>query len=70
MPALTDISNSILVAHDGSAMAAATAEVAIQIAQSQNLRVRGLNVVEGTLVLNMYTNYHPELHRPGGVDLF
>lgn len=64
MPAREGTSNSILVAHDGSSAAMAAAEVAIQIAQSQNLSIRGLNVVEGALVLNMYANYHAELGRP------
>lgn len=63
MPALAGTSNSILVAHDGSPAATAGAEVAIEIAQSQNMPVRGLYVVEGALVLDMYTNYHSELRR-------
>jgi nucleotide-binding universal stress UspA family protein len=63
MSTLADPANSILVAADGSPAAEAAAEVAIQLAQSQSLLVRGLYVVEGALVLNTYTNYYPELHR-------
>jgi nucleotide-binding universal stress UspA family protein len=58
----TDIgSNIILVAQDGSPVAQATASAAIQIAQSQNSMVHGLYVVDETLILDSYADYHAEL---------
>jgi nucleotide-binding universal stress UspA family protein len=54
----TDI---ILVAQDGSPVAQASASAAIQIAQSQNLMVHGLYVVDETLILDSYADYHAEL---------
>jgi nucleotide-binding universal stress UspA family protein len=58
----TDIaSNRILVAQDGSPVAQAAASAAIQIAQSQNLMVHGLYVVDETLILDSYADYHAEL---------
>jgi nucleotide-binding universal stress UspA family protein len=53
--------NTIAVALDGSPAARAAAGIAIQIAQSQDLSIRGLYVVDETLVLNSYANYRHEL---------
>jgi nucleotide-binding universal stress UspA family protein len=58
----TDIgSNIILVAQDGSPVAQVTASAAIQIAQSLNSMVHGLYVVDETLILDSYADYHAEL---------
>ena len=51
----------ILVAQDGSKSALTAADIAIQIAQSQNLSVHGLYVVDETLALDTYADYRPEL---------
>jgi nucleotide-binding universal stress UspA family protein len=60
--ALTPITgNTIVVAQDGSPAAQAAAGVAIQIAQSQNLSIRGLYIVDETLALDPYSNYRREL---------
>lgn len=56
-------SDTILVALDGSSPAQAAAQVAIQIAQIQNLKVHGLYVVDETLVLDMYLDFSAELGR-------
>jgi nucleotide-binding universal stress UspA family protein len=61
MPDSDIASNIILVAQDGSPVAQAAASAAIQIAQSQNLMVHGLYVVDETLILDSYANYHAEL---------
>jgi nucleotide-binding universal stress UspA family protein len=64
----TDTGNStgeIVVAQDGSAAALAAAGVAIQIAQRQSLSVHGLCVVDETLALDPYANYHRELENNG-----
>ena len=55
------VPDTILVALDGSPSAQVAASVAVEIAQRQNLRIRGLYVVDDTLVLNMYANYQAEL---------
>jgi nucleotide-binding universal stress UspA family protein len=52
---------TLLVADDGSPNAQAAANVAIQIAQSQNLLVRGLYVVDEALILDTYADYRREL---------
>jgi nucleotide-binding universal stress UspA family protein len=51
----------ILVAMDGSLPAQAAASLAIQIAASQNLSIRGLYVVDDRLVMDSYANYQAEL---------
>ena len=51
----------VVVAQDGSPAALAAAGIAIQIAQSQDLSVQGLYIVDETLVLSSYANYRPEL---------
>jgi nucleotide-binding universal stress UspA family protein len=51
----------ILIAEDGSSASQAAADLAIQIAHSLGLSIRGLYVVDATLVLNLYANYHREL---------
>jgi nucleotide-binding universal stress UspA family protein len=61
VPETDNTSNMILVAQDGSPPAQAAASVAIQIAQSRNLALRGLYVVDEALVLNMYADYQTEL---------
>jgi len=53
--------NEILVALDGSTDALAAAGIAIQIAQSQDLSVHGLYVVDETLALDTYADYRHEL---------
>jgi nucleotide-binding universal stress UspA family protein len=53
--------NEILVAQDGSPAALAAAGIAIQIAQSQDLSVHGLYVVDETLALDTYADYRREL---------
>jgi nucleotide-binding universal stress UspA family protein len=53
----------ILVAMDGSLSAQAAASLAIQIAPSQNLSIRGLHVVDHRLVMDSYANYQAELGR-------
>jgi nucleotide-binding universal stress UspA family protein len=55
--------NEILVAQDGSPSALSAASIAIQIAQSQDLSVRGLYVVDETLALETYADLHGELER-------
>lgn len=51
----------ILVANDQSSEARAAANAALQIAKNQNLAIRGLYVVEESLALDTYANYHAEL---------
>jgi nucleotide-binding universal stress UspA family protein len=53
--------SEILVAQDGSTSALAAAHIAIQIAQSQDLSVHGLYVVDETLALDSYADYRREL---------
>jgi nucleotide-binding universal stress UspA family protein len=53
--------DAILVAVDGSLAARSAAEVAIQIARSQDLLVRGLYVVDEVPILNPYADFHAEL---------
>jgi nucleotide-binding universal stress UspA family protein len=53
--------NEIVIAQDGSPAALAAAVIAIQIAQSQDLSVHGLYIVDETLALDPYINYHREL---------
>jgi nucleotide-binding universal stress UspA family protein len=60
---MSDTDNIILVAQDGSPVAQTAASVAIQIAQSQSLLIRGLYVVDEALVLDTYANYQTELGR-------
>ena len=54
-------SNEILVAQDGSTSALAAAQVAIQIARSQNLSIRGLYVVDEALAMDSYADHRVEL---------
>lgn len=61
---MTDTENRspyILVADDNSTEARGAADAAIQIAQNQNLAIRGLYVVDEALALDTYANYHAEL---------
>lgn len=51
----------ILIAQDGSLAAQAATSVAIQIAQSQDLRVHGLYVVDEPLILDFCADYRHEL---------
>lgn len=53
--------SEILVAQDGSTSALAAAAIAIQIAQSQELSVHGVYVVDETLALDIYADYRREL---------
>lgn len=53
--------NTILVAQDGSPAALAAASIAIQIAQSQDLSVHGLYVVDEALALDTYADLRHEL---------
>jgi nucleotide-binding universal stress UspA family protein len=57
--------SEILVAQDGSTSALAAAHIAIQIAQSQDLSVHGLYVVDETLALDTYADYRNELESNG-----
>jgi nucleotide-binding universal stress UspA family protein len=61
VPETDNASNIILVAQDGSPAAQAAASVAIQIAQSRNLVIRGLYLVDEALVLDTYADYQTEL---------
>jgi nucleotide-binding universal stress UspA family protein len=61
VPETDNTSNIILVAQDGSPPAQAAASVAIQMAQSRNLVIRGLYVVDEALVLDTYADYQTEL---------
>ena len=59
--------NTILVPQDGSMSALAAAGVAIQIAQSQDLSIHGLYVVDEALALDTYADFRHELgndHEP------
>jgi nucleotide-binding universal stress UspA family protein len=53
--------NEIVIAQDGSPAALAAAGIAIQIAQSQDLSVHGLYVVDEILALDAYADYRHEL---------
>jgi nucleotide-binding universal stress UspA family protein len=53
--------NEIVVAQDGSQAALAAVDIAIQIAQGQDLPVHGLYVVDETLALDTYADYRREL---------
>ncbi len=53
--------NEIVIAQDGAPDALVAEDIAIQIAQSQNLSVHGLYVVDETLALNTYADYRHEL---------
>jgi nucleotide-binding universal stress UspA family protein len=53
--------SKIVVAQDGSPAALAAAGIAIQIAQSQDLSVHGLYVVDEALALDTYADYRREL---------
>jgi len=55
--------NEIVIAQDGSPAALAAAGIAIQIAQSQDLSVHGLYVVDEILALDTYADYRRELER-------
>jgi nucleotide-binding universal stress UspA family protein len=57
----TYVPDTILVALDGSPSAQVAAKVAIQVAQRQNLRIRGLYVVDDMLIFDIYTNHRVEL---------
>jgi nucleotide-binding universal stress UspA family protein len=57
--------DTVVVAQDGSAAALAAASIAIQIAQSQDLSVHGLYVVDETLALDSYADYRRELENSG-----
>jgi nucleotide-binding universal stress UspA family protein len=57
--------NKIIVAQDGSPAALAAAGIAIQIAQSQDLSVHGLYVVDEILALDTYADYRRELESSG-----
>jgi len=61
---VTDLENRspyILVADDNSTEARAAAKAAFQIARNQDLAIRGLYIVDESLVLEPYANYHAEL---------
>ena len=53
--------DGILVAQDGSATARSAAGVAIQIAKAQDQSIHGVYVVDETLALDSYADYHQEL---------
>ena len=61
---MTDLENNppyILVADDHSLEARAAAGTAFQIAQNQNLAIRGLYIIDEVLALDTYANYYAEL---------
>jgi nucleotide-binding universal stress UspA family protein len=58
---IDDSFNTLLVADDGSPAAEVAASVAIQIAQSQELLVAGMYVVDEALILDIYADYQGEL---------
>lgn len=53
----------VLVALDGSSVARSAGELAVQVASSQGLTIRGLNMVSDRLVMSQYSNYQEELKR-------
>jgi nucleotide-binding universal stress UspA family protein len=57
--------NRIVVAQDGSPAARAAAAIAIKIAQSQDLFIHGLYVVDELLALDTYADYRRELGSEG-----
>jgi nucleotide-binding universal stress UspA family protein len=59
------MTDTVLVATDGSPPAQAAALLAIQIAQCQKWPIRGLYVVDEHLVMDLYANYQAELDRAG-----
>jgi nucleotide-binding universal stress UspA family protein len=61
MSKINDSPATLLVADDGSPVAQAAANVAVQIAQSRDLLVRGLYVVDEALILDTYADYGGEL---------
>ena len=56
-----NISDIVLVALDGSAPSQAAARIGIQVAKSLNLKIRGIFIVDESLVLDGYVNYQLEL---------
>jgi nucleotide-binding universal stress UspA family protein len=61
MTALERGTNEVIIAQDGSPAALTAAGIAIQMAQSQDLSVHGLYVVDEILALDSYTDYRREL---------
>ena len=61
MSKINDSSATLLVADDGSPAAQAAANVAVQIAKSRDLLVRGLYVVDEALILDTYADHRREL---------
>ncbi len=55
-----DTSRVVLVATDGSSTAQGAINVAVHIARSLDLEIRGLSVVNETLMLNPYADYDRE----------
>ncbi len=51
------VAETIVVAHDGSPAAQSAASLAIQIARSQQLQIRGVYVEEAAAVLDPYPSY-------------
>lgn len=63
-----DSQDTIIVADDGSASAQSGAAIAIQIAASLNYQIHGMYVVDETLVMDPYANYHSEMADQGDVS--
>jgi nucleotide-binding universal stress UspA family protein len=61
MSNINDSSKTLLVADDGSPAAQAAANVALQLAQSRDVLVRGLYIVDEALILDTYADYRKEL---------
>jgi len=61
MSNINDSSKTLLVADDGSPAAQAAANVALQLAQSRDVLVRGLYIVDEALILDTYADYRREL---------
>jgi len=56
-----DVTETILVAHDGSLCARAAAGLAMQVARGRGMAIRGLFVVDEADVLNAYADHWNEL---------
>lgn len=55
--------DTILIAMDGSPAAKAAANTSLEMAKSHNMKVRGIYVVDETLLLDTYADYAAELGR-------
>jgi nucleotide-binding universal stress UspA family protein len=58
------MSETLLVAVDGSNTAQNAAFAAMQIARAEKMKILGVYIVDTTLVLNPYATHRKELHQP------